>query len=44
MADQYEAHAEDKEPLGYWREAFGAVLLSEITPDRIAKQRDMLQP
>lgn len=42
LALQYEPHAKDKERLDYWREVFGASLLSEITPDRIAKQRDKL--
>jgi integrase len=42
LADEYERHAKDKVRLGYWRGVFGADLLADITPDRIAKQRDKL--
>ena len=42
LADEYEPHAKDKERLEYWRRAFGADLLADLTPDRIAKQRDKL--
>ena len=42
LADEYEPHAKDPVRLDYWRSAFGSNLLSDITPDRIAKQRDKL--
>ena len=42
MADEYAPHAKDAERLDYWRGVFGSDLLSDITPDRIAKQRDKL--
>ncbi len=42
LADEYETHAKDKVLLGYWRGVFGSLLLADITPDRIAKQRDKL--
>lgn len=42
LAKEYEPQAKDKERLAYWCSAFGADLLADITPDRIAKQRDKL--
>ena len=42
LADEYEPHAKDKVRLDYWRGVFGSDLLADITPDRIAKQRDKL--
>jgi integrase len=42
LADEYGPHAKDKVRLKYWRAAFGSDLLADITPDRIAKQRDKL--
>jgi integrase len=42
LADEYEKHAKDAERLNYWRGVFGKDLLSHITPERIAKQRDIL--
>jgi integrase len=42
LADEYAPHAKDKVRLDYWRRVFGPDLLADITPDRIAKQRDKL--
>ena len=42
LADEYEPHAKDKVRLDYWRGVFGSLLLADLTPDRIAKQRDKL--
>lgn len=42
LADEYEPHAKDTVRLAYWRKVFGPALLSDITSDRIAKQRDKL--
>jgi integrase len=42
LADEYEPHAKDKVRLAYWRKVFGTTLLSDLTSDRIAKQRDKL--
>ncbi len=42
LADEYEPHAKDKVRLEYWRGEFGSMLLADITPERIAKQRDKL--
>jgi integrase len=42
LADEYEPHAKDKVRLEYWRGVFGSLLLADLTPDRIAKQRDKL--
>jgi integrase len=42
LADEYTPHAKDRVRLKYWREVFGPDLLADITPDRIAKQRDKL--
>ena len=42
LADEYEPHAKDKVRLDYWRGVFGSMLLADITPDRIAKERDKL--
>jgi hypothetical protein len=42
LADEYALHAQDKVRLKYWRRVFGSDLLADITPDRIAKQRDKL--
>jgi len=42
LVDEYKPHAKDQIRLAYWRNVFGTLLLSDITPDRIAKQRDRL--
>ena len=42
LAEEYAPHAKDSERLEYWRGVFGTALLADITPDRIAKQRDKL--
>jgi integrase len=42
LADEYEPHAKDKARLDYWRGVFGAMLLADITPERIAKERNTL--
>ncbi len=42
LADEYAPHAKDKVRLAYWRSVFGPDLLADVTPDRIAKQRDKL--
>jgi integrase len=42
LADEYEPHAKDKVRLKYWRGVFVSDLLADVTPDRIAKQRDKL--
>ena len=42
LADEYEPHAKDPSRLDYWRDVFASTLLSDITSDRIAKQRDKL--
>ncbi len=42
LATEYAPHAKDPERLEYWRGVFGADLLADVTPDRIAKQRDKL--
>jgi integrase len=42
LADEYAPHAKDTVRLDYWRRVFGSDLLADITPDRIAKQRDKL--
>ena len=42
LADAYGPFARDAERLDYWRGVFGANLLADITPERIAEQRDKL--
>ena len=42
LADEYPPHAKDAVRLDYWREVFGPELLDDITPARIAKERDKL--
>jgi len=42
LAKEYSSQAKDKVRLDYWRKVFGTSLLADITPDRIAKQRDKL--
>src|SRR5262245_7596041 len=42
LADKYRSHAKDPERLDYWRGVFASTLLADITPERIAKQRDKL--
>ena len=42
LADDYEPHAKDKARHDYWRRVFGSMLLADITPDRIAKERNKL--
>ena len=42
LADEYEPHAKDKVRLEYWRGVFGSLLLADITPSRISKERDKL--
>jgi integrase len=42
LAKEYGPHARDPKRLDYWRGAFGSARLADITPDRIAKQRDKL--
>lgn len=49
LANEYEVEAADlrsfadrKQHLAYWRQAFGADLLSDITPQRIKREREKL--
>lgn len=42
LADEYSPHAKDAPRLEYWREVFGTERLADITPARIAKERDKL--
>jgi integrase len=42
LADEYAPHAKDAPRLEYWREVFGTERLADITPARIAKERDKL--
>lgn len=42
LVDAYKPHAKDPKRLDYWRTAFASSLLADVTPDRIAKQRDKL--
>src|SRR5690349_16728982 len=42
LATKYLPHAKDPERLGYWRERFGHDTLANITPRRIAEERDKL--